>query len=1008
MFTKPKPTTPISFTIKRFSMKRNYSRINLWLTLVTAFLLLPMLTLPAQAQLIFSTPEGDGWNTNNPWGDYNITGNIIVSGTHSSNVMINVQNNATLTISESLTLSNQASFFVRTGGTLIINSGATLTINSNTGWGFVNQGGLVINSGTIIHNSGNFGSTFGSEPVINYGLITHTGGTWHASNKIINIPPNGAVVGTSVGSIVSGNLVTVTGGTLFGGAFGNPTSDYYAVGVAVNITANTPPQGLHFTQWNISPSVVFTTGDLNTSTATFTMPANAVTVTANFALNTYTVTNSVTNASITPLTATHGTAWSGTLTPNTGFTRPTSITMTIGGTNFTGFTYNPADGTILIPAASVTGNIEIFGAAVPPLSGTVNLEINPATGEVTASATGGNTGSAGTLTYTWSGGATGAGTMQTPALGVATTVTVTAEGTTGSISASVTVYRVDVTVLGSQGTDNASIVQPFGRAGDEKTINYTLGNYGALANTLIFSGVESALDQVTTSGTGTRLYTINPAHATSGVITITATFAHTNLIPVNNIGGTATTTFAGTAIDLTVIDGLFIIDPNAGARSFTIETGGTGAGTINGDMLTVTGVGTFIIGLTTAQTDSHAASEMVTATLTVNRAPITSANIAVTAPVKAAVPNTVATTTETGYSLSEVTWNPADAVFLGNTVYTATVTLTADVNFAFPSDFTATINGKPATIADNTYTTVTLSLIFVPTEQRKVTGIEVVTQPTTLIYAHGAALDLNGLVVRLMYDDSTTEDIPFEDFAAHNIYTNPANGTILSHTVHNGTTVQVLLGELLANTSALTVGAPPVITISQQPVNTTVVVSNISGSLSVVASTTDATELTFQWYRSSSADVSLIALALEALALADDEVVRSEGEEELPTIEAIEGATEAEFAIPADLEEGIYYFFVIVSADNAESVMSDVVTVTVVLTASVPPVPVFFGLASDLPADTTPIPLRVIGVGSELLTTFRVNGVVSNVFIPSAPGVYLIEALSADGTLRIWRYVRVI
>jgi len=89
-------------------------------------------------------------------------------------------------------------------------------------------------------------------------------------------------------------------------------------------------------------------------------------------------------------------------------------------------------------------------------------------------------------------------------------------------------------------------------------------------------------------------------------------------------------------------------------------------------------------------------------------------------------------------------------------------------------------------------------------------------------------------------------------------------------------------------------------------------------------------------------------------------------------------------------------------------VMSDVVTVTVVLTASVPPVPVFFGLASDLPADTTPIPLRVIGVGSELLTTFRVNGVVSNVFIPSAPGVYLIEALSADGTLRIWRYVRVI
>ena len=89
--------------------------------------------------------------------------------------------------------------------------------------------------------------------------------------------------------------------------------------------------------------------------------------------------------------------------------------------------------------------------------------------------------------------------------------------------------------------------------------------------------------------------------------------------PVVNTGGAATVDFAGSTFDLTAIDGLFAIDPNAGARIYTIQSGGTGEGFIGADKktLTVTRAGTFVIGLTTAPQGDYAAGAMVKATLTV-------------------------------------------------------------------------------------------------------------------------------------------------------------------------------------------------------------------------------------------------------------------------------------------------------------------------------------------------------------------------------------------------------
>ena len=96
----------------------------------------------------------------------------------------------------------------------------------------------------------------------------------------------------------------------------------------------------------------------------------------------------------------------------------------------------------------------------------------------------------------------------------------------------------------------------------------------------------------------------------------------------------------------------------------------------------------------------------------------------------------------------------------------------------------------------------------------------------------------------------------------------------------------------------------PVITIGTQPSDVAVTEGSISGSLTIEASVTKGT-LAYQWYESE-----------------DDS---SDGE-------AIEGATAATFTIPTTLtvDDGPdYFYYCVVSADGAVSVISDVATVTV-------------------------------------------------------------------------------
>jgi len=272
--------------------------------------------------------------------------------------------------------------------------------------------------------------------------------------------------------------------------------------------------------------------------------------------------------------------------------------------------------TLTVPDVTGDSNIAVAFIPIPALEGDVAFSVNAATGAVTAAATGGNTGAAGMLIYKWSGGAAGTGATATPTLGYSATCTVTATGATGSISASVTVYKVVAALSGNVSGDTAYITDAYGKIGDVISIAYTIAQTGTAANSVAFTG-----GAVADGGTSSATYTIVAADsAAGGIITITANFSHTNKIAVTNTGGVESVTYSGATFDLSALASLFTIDANAGARTYNIE-GGTGEGSVGADNKTLTAekAGTLTIGLITAETGTHQAGAKVTATLTVNK-----------------------------------------------------------------------------------------------------------------------------------------------------------------------------------------------------------------------------------------------------------------------------------------------------------------------------------------------------------------------------------------------------
>jgi hypothetical protein len=211
--------------------------------------------------------------------------------------------------------------------------------------------------------------------------------------------------------------------------------------------------------------------------------------------------------------------------------------------------------------------------------------------------------------------------------------------------------------------------------------------------------------------------------------------------------------------------------------------------------------------------------------ITVNKANIADVELTITGPVKDSVPVTTAETDDINYTRGAVSWSPNSNQFLGGTVYTASVTLTADSNYTFTGLSSATINGQNADVSNNTGATVTLSHTFPATDIRTPTSIVIKTQPTKLAYTHGDALDLTGLAVTLTYDDAFAEDVAAAGFIAKNITVNPADGIHLIHITHNGHPVtitfgslpQLTIGNLTVNKAHGNFGTPAAINVTYAP-----------------------------------------------------------------------------------------------------------------------------------------------------------------------------------------------
>ena len=208
----------------------------------------------------------------------------------------------------------------------------------------------------------------------------------------------------------------------------------------------------------------------------------------------------------------------------------------------------------------------------------------------------------------------------------------------------------------------------------------------------------------------------------------------------------------------------------------------------------------------------------------------------------------------------------------------------------------------------------------VTTDIAAVTVVEEPT-PTIIINTHpvGATVTAGSITGRLSVSASVSPDLPL----SYQWYTNTGSNTgsaLIAGATSADFPIPTSLTEgnyfyycmvsapnvtsVVSDAALVTVSQPSaVITINTQPVNTSVVVGNISGSLSVIASVTPSGTLSYQWYYNTSNS-------------------NTGGE-------LIAGATSANFPIPTTLIEGPYHYYCLVSAVGAESVTSSVATVTV-------------------------------------------------------------------------------
>lgn len=158
-----------------------------------------------------------------------------------------------------------------------------------------------------------------------------------------------------------------------------------------------------------------------------------------------------------------------------------------------------------------------------------------------------------------------------------------------------------------------------------------------------------------------------------------------------------------------------------------------------------------------AATDLYEAYTTSAVPFTVQQAVVDQLNLAnlITAPVRGATPQTELSTSQfTGTIL----WNDTPTVFAPETVYTATVKLTAVPNYTLEGLKADSFRYAGAEVHyDPTANQVTI--VFTATDGRQVQSFAATGTPSKTTYDLGEAFDVTGLTLTVTYDDGTTETV---------------------------------------------------------------------------------------------------------------------------------------------------------------------------------------------------------------------------------------------------------
>jgi ubiquitin len=437
-----------------------------------------------------------------------------------------------------------------TNATLTIDGTGTLNAQGAPSWpgiGGCPSGTVIINGGTINAVGGGNAAGIGGSWGFGGGIVTLSGGVvtttsigggaleWNNITKsfddcIVFEGSTGTVYGDvtleSDLTIPSGTTLTIPGGATLTIPDGTTLTNNGAVTNNGTVT---------------NDGTVTNNGDVvNNGTVTGTISgtkmdgaavSGAPTVSGIPTENSITV-NTVTNAVSTGQTVEYAISTSGSAAPDSGWQSGTTFTGLSSSATYYVYARTAENADYKAGAAQVSDAIT---TANLPLTGGLTITLNANTGELTAD-TSGLSGGSGAFTYVWSGNGvtdSGAAALSAYTVGGEVTLTVSRADAAGDKTATITVYRVEISTSVAASDDTAAIADAYGKAGETIAVAYTIGAVGTGTNKVTFSHTDTA-SEVRTSG-GTYNYTVSAADAVGGAITITATFAHTDKPTVSSV-----------------------------------------------------------------------------------------------------------------------------------------------------------------------------------------------------------------------------------------------------------------------------------------------------------------------------------------------------------------------------------------------------------------------------------------------------------------------------------------